>query len=208
MAIRAGMRNLVELLSDKTSPGDEFTLLELQEALDRNFVYFKYFMLTPDITRTPEQTAIYVDYYIPRELGEYFEIPQTGEIAESFYLQTFTYEPVMWGTGDTQAQYNDVYKRITFNQNQQGKSYFLSGKSYDLNGAAAEIWLRKWANREKYVDLKTDNHQLALSQSRDFCYQQYQYYSSLSRKNIGTRFIRTDQVYLQSNPLNVSRKPY
>lgn len=207
MAIRAGMEDLIELLSEKTSPGTEFTDQDLQDALDRNFVYFKYYMLTPDITRTSD-TSIYVDYYIPRELGEYFEVPQTGVTAESFYLQTFAYEPVVWGTGDTQAQYNDVYKRITFNQDQQGKSYFLSGNSYDLYGAAAEIWLRKWSNREKYVDLKTDNHQLTLSQSRDFCYQQYQYFSSLSRKNVGTMFIRTDQVYTQANPLNVSRKPY
>jgi hypothetical protein len=53
---------------------------------------------------------------------------------------------------------------ITFTADTEGTAYMLTGRSYDVNAAAAEMWRRKAANASRYFDFSTDNHRISKSQ--------------------------------------------
>lgn len=50
--------------------------------------------------------------------------------------------------------------RITFADDQAGKVYYLTGRSYDLNAAAADIWRQKAGHYATSVNFSTDNHRI------------------------------------------------
>lgn len=70
------------------------------------------------------------------------------------------------GTVDGTADWSADYTRgvVTFTQNQAGTAHYLTGRSYDLYGAAADL-LDDAARYEKLsFDIRTDNDSLARSQ--------------------------------------------
>lgn len=70
------------------------------------------------------------------------------------------------GTDQGTANWSADYQRgiVTFTADQAGSARYLSGRAYDVYGAAAEL-LRSWANREKLsFDFETDGQRFKRSQ--------------------------------------------
>ena len=82
-----------------------------------------------------------------------------------FYLLDGSYNTV--GT----ALYSTDYRRglVTFAANTAGSTYYLTGYSYDLNAAAADVWEIKANHYASAYDVSTDNHNLKRSQLYDHC---------------------------------------
>lgn len=193
MAIRDGMAFLVSFLSDLTESGTDFSEDQLQDTLDRYKSYYKYARLIPDLIRLPNRVTIYTDYYLPKDMGEWFELPVNGVTEESFYLQDYAFTPIVWGEGADQAQYDDSLKRVRLGTDSHGAYLYLSLYSYDVYGAAAELWNIRLSGKTNYIDIKTDNHTLSLSQVKEHCKERYTFFIQKSYQNKDTQFIRYDQ---------------
>lgn len=196
MAVRSSMAGLIAELRLLTSATlDEFTDQRLQNILDGNKIENREMYLRP----TPTYVAggvVYTVYDLPELAGHYFETVVEDELNTYFYLTGTDRIPVVFGDGDGEATFDPYLRRITFNTDTHGKSYYLNAVTYDLNGAAAEVWNIKCSNRVSLVDIKTDNHTLALSQEREaICSERIKYFSSRSLKAADTRLRRTDQAY-------------
>lgn len=64
------------------------------------------------------------------------------------------------------ALYSVDYERgkVTFASDTGGSSYYMTGREYRINSAAADVWRMKAANVSAYYDFSTDNHKLSRSQ--------------------------------------------
>lgn len=77
---------------------------------------------------------------------------------------------------------------ITFGATTGGSVYFLSGHSYDLYGAAADVWRAKAGQAGKLFDVSTDNHRLSRSQIMDHCLKMADYYAGLQIAPVTTLY--------------------
>ena len=78
------------------------------------------------------------------------------------------------GTGATvgSASYTPDYRRgqFQFTANQAGSVYYLTGRSYDLYAAAADVWRKKAAHyAPSAFNFSTDNHSVSRSQIYEHC---------------------------------------
>lgn len=75
--------------------------------------------------------------------------------------------------GDTvgTAHYTPNYINgvLRFSSDASGTSYYWSGRSYDLNAAAAQVWREKAAWRAEYIDFGSDNQRFSQSQWLRHC---------------------------------------
>lgn len=62
------------------------------------------------------------------------------------------------GTANWSADY--VAGKVTFTSDQAGTAYYLTGRSYNLNAAAAEVWRMKAGQVAKAFNFSTDNHKI------------------------------------------------
>lgn len=193
MTVRAGMQHLVDELERLVDAGTEWDEDALQDMLDRFKVEFREVQLIATPTRTSPTTVVYYDYYLPKALGYWFELPQNDTINPAFYLTTYLFIPVLFGTGDGKATYDDDLKKIVFNADTLGYRHYLTVYSYDLYGAAAEIWSQKASARENYINVKTDNHTLALDTVYQHCLDRYKYFVQKAFKFNNPKFVRRDQ---------------
>lgn len=69
---------------------------------------------------------------------------------------------------------------VTFGADQKGTAYYMTGRSFDLNGAAADIWRMKAANAAKLYNFSTDGHNLSRSQIMEHCLKMCSYYEGMS----------------------------
>jgi len=58
---------------------------------------------------------------------------------------------------------------VTFNSDQRGTAYFLTGISYDLNGAASDIWMQKAGQAAKLFAFSAGPHTLSRQQVYEHC---------------------------------------
>lgn len=65
---------------------------------------------------------------------------------------------------------------ITFAATTGGSAYYLTGRSYNLPAAAADIWRTKAAQAAKLFSFSTDNHSLSRNQVYEHCIQMAQMY--------------------------------
>lgn len=59
--------------------------------------------------------------------------------------------------------------KITFASDTGGSIYYITGRTYQTNIAAADIWRMKAANVAAYYDFSTDNHKMSRSQMMKHC---------------------------------------
>lgn len=72
------------------------------------------------------------------------------------------------GTAGWSADY--IRGRVTFTTNRKGTAYYLTGRIYDLNGAAADIWRAKADHYSgTHFDFSTDNMSVRRGQVVDHC---------------------------------------
>ena len=77
---------------------------------------------------------------------------------------------------------------VTFNASTGGSLYFLTGFSYDLYAAAADVWRAKAGQASKLFDVSTDNHRLSRSQIMDHCLKMADYYAMLQQAPVTTLY--------------------
>jgi len=120
-------------------------------------------------------TVSYLDYY-----SAYRNFEQTTGGTSVFWLEDGTGTQI--GTANYTVDY--LNGRITFAADTKGTSYYLTGRSYDLNGAASDIWKSKASHYAMAYDIKTDNTSLSRSQLRTQCLEMATYYERIAPVNI------------------------
>lgn len=133
----------------------------------------------------PEQIAgsvIYKDYYLPNQNWE------EATSGSAYWLVTDTIGSAI-GTADYSVDY--VKGVVRFNNDQAGSARMFTGKSYDLNSAAADIWRQKAANAALYFNFSTDRQSFSRSQFFDHCMAMASHYDGQSGFSV-TRFERDD----------------
>lgn len=162
---RAGMINLIREMrmlcaagtADHTIAGETFwNDGHLQTQLDQTRRDVKMGMLQAEPVYT-NGTEQWLDYVIPLEYGKYFEEASTSG--------AFVVKDESGGTIGT-ANYTVDYRarRITFTSDQAGVNRYVDARSYDLYGAAAQIWEKKAGFAAVQFDWNSDNHGVKKSQ--------------------------------------------
>lgn len=196
MTARAGMTQLISDLRVLTEAGTaEWTLGtitfwdddQVQNVLDKHVTEFVFTPLEAKPTYTSGGSLLYNDYHVDFE-----NIEQTTGGTAIFYVQNGNYENI--GT----ALYTADYRRgkITFGTNTQGTaSFYATGKSYDLNAAAAEIWRVKANHAASSFDFSADNTSVKKSQVYEHYMERAEHFESLSSSGVSNAWLhRSDDV--------------
>lgn len=184
---RSGMTAIIEELRTMTEAGTaEYTVgttsywsdNALQDVLD---------LYRNNLTHYPTQwNPIVVSggtlQYYDLALGYGFFEATTGGTS-IFYLQDST------GTKLGTALYSTDYRlgRVTFTSDALGSTIYTTGRHYDLNAAAANVWRKKAAHyAPTSFSFSTDNHTIRRDQVYDHCLQMAAYFDGQSSSSIQT----------------------
>ncbi len=129
-----------------------------------------------DIYRAPMQpiqvykggAVEYHDYH-----SGYINLETTSGGTAIFYVEDAA------GSAVGTALYTPDYNRgvVTFTADTGGSAYYLYGRSYDLNAAAADVWRTKAGHYATAVNFSTDNHRIDRGEIIKNCLQMAGYYS-------------------------------
>jgi hypothetical protein len=132
-------------------------------------------------------TLTYLEYTSP-----FGALEQTTGGTSIFYVQDST------GATLGTALWSMDYRRgvLTFVNNTLGTAIYFTGRTYDLNAAAAEIWQKKAAHyAPSTFDFSTDNHSIKRSQVYDHAIAQAKFFAGISRSAIQTVMRFREDVY-------------
>lgn len=179
---REGMLDLIETmrsycdcgLNDYQVAGIPYwTDAQIQNILDNHRL---------DVIREP---LLAHDSYTDAGVYQYLEYRSAYSNYESgtayFRVQNGAF--VTEGTANYTADYTNGI--ITFNSDTAGSVMYLTGRSYNLNAAAAQIWRMKAANASSMYDFKTDNHDMKRSQYMAHCMNMVKYYNAQMGVGLG-----------------------
>lgn len=131
---------------------------QLQYALDQR----RYDVFREELQMIPRYAGGgTVEYYEHMSRYEWFE--ETSGGSAIFYLEDA--EGNDQGTALWTADYRTG--KVTFAADTEGTAYYLTGRIYDINGAAADVWRRKTtqvAASSGGIDWSTDNMSVKRSQ--------------------------------------------
>jgi hypothetical protein len=178
MAARTGMSELIEVLRGMGNAGTaDFTVgtitywsdEQLQRILDANRL---------NVYQEPIYPAENFQGTSYEYQSQWDNYEQTSGGTAIFYLED--------GTGNkvASAQYTVDYLNghITFTADTAGALYYLTGRSYDLNAAAAEVWRQKASQSAGgQFDWSTDNMSVKRSQVQTNYQNQADYYQGKAR---------------------------
>jgi hypothetical protein len=184
---RIGMASLIAELRGLTeaSPSDYIIAgnpywvdAQLQDVLDIHRVDVIFEPLQSYPVQVGGGSISYKDY---RSGYGYFEATTGGSAI--FYLQDST------GAVIASSNYTPDYRRgqVQFSADQAGTTYYLNGRSYDLDAAAADIWRRKAAHYAPGAfDFSTDNHSIRRSQVYQHCIEMAKHFEGASTQAVTT----------------------
>lgn len=154
---------------------------QLDIVLDRYRDDFSYEAMEPEPIVGVGGTSLYYLY----ELEDRKNIEQTSGGTSIFYIQD--------GTGATigTASYTVDYLRgyVEFTQDTRGTNYFASGRTYDLNAAAADIWRKKAGYYHTAFNFSTDNHKIDREAIYKHCVQMAESFESMSQDSVTSIFV-------------------
>jgi hypothetical protein len=161
---RSSMIDVITTLRGLTNAGSAdytvnaasyWTDVQLQAVLDRHVSQITHEELRPISTHLSGGSVAYYDYQSCRR---FYETTSGG--TARFIVQDQTGATI--GT----AAYTPDYPAglISFTANTLGMSRYVTGFSYDMNAAAADVWTQKAAHYSIAYDVNTDNHGLKRSQ--------------------------------------------
>ena len=163
MSARSGMSSILNKLRGMTFAGTaDWTLGtatywdddHLQEICDANRVDFYEMELQP-IPKTVSSQSVWLRYDAP--YGN-LETIASGTVIWNLTLSDGTQA----GTADYSVDYTKGI--VTFTADQGGTAWFMTGRSYDMEAAAADVWEQKADYYAVAYDVKTDGHDLNRSQ--------------------------------------------
>ena len=178
--MRTGMSDLVQTVRELSNAGTSemtvgtvvyFSDDHIQASLDNHRRDFQF----EPMEVYPEQVAGSIVY---KEFHTY----ENTEAGTLFYLQ------YAGGTVVGTALYSvdNVRGVVTFTNDTVGTAFMASGRTYDVNSAASDIWKRKAANVANQVDWSSDNHSVKNSQVYQFYMKQAEYFASMGKQNTVT----------------------
>lgn len=138
---------------------------QLEEILDENGVDLLDIQLNPKplmVSGSLEWTR----YYIPAHISKFLEGGAELSVVDSRGIAAPSYT------------LHRERRLIEFDADTGGLSYYLRGRAYDLNSAAAEVWLRKASLRSKLVDFRTGAMNIKEDQEWQHCMDMYRQYST------------------------------
>jgi hypothetical protein len=142
---------------------------QVQDVLDRHVQYINYEELAPVEKSGSGGSVTYVEY---NSKHRFFESTSSG-------TSRFIVQDESGGTIGT-ASYSADYPRgvVTFTADTTGLSRYLTGYSYDMNAAAADVWSQKAAHYVTAYDFSTDNHSMSRGQIIKNCLEMAKQYGS------------------------------
>lgn len=167
---RSGMADIIAELRGMTeASGNDYQIAgvpywsdaHLQNILDNNRTDIIWEQLAMYPTITTGGSSLYQDY---RSAYGYLETTTGGTAI--LYLQDST------GAAVGTANYTADYRRgqFQFSSDQAGTVYYLTGRSYDLNASAAEVWRKKAGHyAPTSFNFSTDNHSVSRAQIYEHC---------------------------------------
>jgi len=184
MAVRSTMTRLMQLLRGLTNAGTaDYTIGlftywsndQLQDALDRHSTFVKDEPLYPKKSLESGGAISYYDY---QSRYRFFE--QTNGGTAVFIVKD--------GTGAAQTGWTANYENgeITFSTDQAGAVYYLTGTSFDVYAAAADVWYQKAAHAADMIDFSTDGHNIKRSHLVQTALKMAQKYESMAGAPVGS----------------------
>jgi hypothetical protein len=178
---RTGMTAIIEELRGLTEAGTAdytigttvmWTNNALQDVLDvhRRDIRFNALQAYPN--QVSGGSLVWYDYQ-----SQYGYLEATTGESLITYLQDST------GATLGTALWTADYRRgmFTFGSTTNGTSVYLTGRSYDINAAAADVWRRKAAHyAPSSFDFSTDNHSISRSQVYDHAISMVSFFENMS----------------------------
>jgi len=183
LTARSGLADLINELRALTDAGpNDFDIAgepywsdkHLQKHLDNNRKDVYREQLEPTQTYN-NGTVEYKEYYSSLNNWE-----QTTDGTAIHRLENAA--GTVYGTSLYTADY--IRGQFTFTDDTTGSAVFASGRVYDLNAAAADVWRSKAANAAKLYDFATDGHNLKRSQIRAQCLEMAKYYEGMKAPTV------------------------
>lgn len=193
---RSTMSSLIQHLRELTNMGTaEYTVGattywtddQLQSVLDQNRTDIKEFRMTPIPETVGAGEVDYYDYIIPESL-RWLEQGTTVT-----FILNQTYGTLTAGTSTNNYAIDYDRHVVTFVGDQEAQTRYLRARSYDMHGAAADVWGKVEAYYTHQVDWSSDNHSVKASQKAAQARRAKQREESLSRRGGDTRMVRLDE---------------
>lgn len=178
---RSTMSDLITTVRGMTNAGStDYTIAgasywtddQIQTVLDRHRVEVRDEPLRSFAVTVSGGSVAWYDY---QSSYNFFE--QTGSGGSALFVVQDSI-----GTIQGTALWTADYSRglVTFGNTTGGTAYYLTARSYDVNGAAAEIWRQKAAAYAVMPDFSTDNHSVKRSHIVAQCERMATYYDGQS----------------------------
>lgn len=200
MAVRVGMAALISELRSMTDTvdnvndvGNHFTDQELQDILDRTTQEHVRILLRPVPKVNAGNTLTYYDYRWVDTIGRDIERPDQSNYPNgNFVVYDSQGNFIFYGEGTEYFTVDWAVPKIVFGKDRGGHHFYLTCRSFNLNTAAADVWLKKAGRRIELVQWKTDNHTLHEDDEYNHCMAQYEIFASKKGSSRISRFVRAD----------------
>lgn len=171
MAVRTGMANLISRWRRMVDDAGTavWTDEQAQQILDVNREDFWWDSMTP----VPEQSGgstVYTVYLLRRQNLEELS-------SGSAYWRVFDGAGTTIGTAGYAVDY--LTGIITFTADQMGSARFLTGRAFDLYGAAADAWRERAASKASAYNFQADGGRFDRAQWFEHCLKMAEYYGNL-----------------------------
>jgi len=179
--VRSSMTDLIDTLRGLAHAGtDDFTIGikdywsddQLQTILDRYRANLREAELVSHSLTNTGGTVEYKEY---SSYAGWFEA--TTEDGSATFVITDGI-----GSITPSASYTPKYETglVTFDDDQAGSARYVTGQSYDVYAAAADVWEQKAAHYATQIDFSTDGHKITRSHIVDQCDKMATKYNSMS----------------------------
>lgn len=182
---RSGMADNITTLRGMTNTGiNDYTIAgkpywsdaQMQTVLDRYVTPIRDEPLTVNPVMVSGGTVNYLDY---QSAQRFFEAT-TGGTARFIVKDSLG---AVQGTANWTADYERGL--VSFAADTKGTAYYLTGYSYDVYAAAADIWYQKAAHASEQIDFSTDNHSIKRSHVANMAFKMAQRYEGMSSSGGG-----------------------
>ena len=187
---RSGMAELIQRLRALTATGTAdytvgtvsyWTDDQLEDVLDRRRTDLRRDPLTLE-PLLDGGTTRYYDYYFARE-----NVEGTASGTAAWRVENSNGSTI----GASNYSLNIDSRVISFTTDTLGTAYYLSGRAYDMERAAADVWEQKAADVADRFDLEIDNHNMKRSQLYDHYMKMATQFKRRAKPVVG-RMVRSD----------------
>ena len=166
MSVRSGMTNIIRRLRRLVNDGTAgvWEDQDLQDVLDQHKIHVVREYLEPQknyLSGTAYEYRLFA--------SRWADFEENGSGTAYLKLEDGGGSQRTYGTATAQWTMDYIRGLVTMGQDQAGTAMYLTGWSYDLNGAAAELWRERAGQVASFYDVQADGHRLSRSQWMTHC---------------------------------------